>query len=80
MNKRTMNKRTSLRNRSLQKSVDEERDRVHWPEPIVERIREAFDRLASDGVIYDTGRRIFCPETGRFEIVWAEVPPVHKQN
>jgi hypothetical protein len=80
MNKRTMNRRTSLRDRSLPKSVDEERDTVHWPEPILERFRETLDRLASDGLIYDTGRRKFCPETGRFEIVWAAVPPVDKQN
>jgi hypothetical protein len=84
MDKRMMKKRTSMRDRSLPKSVDEERDRVHWPEPIseakLEKIREVLDRLASDGLIYDTGRRRFSPRTGRFEIVWAAVPAVDKQN
>lgn len=76
-----MDKRTSPRDRLLPKSADKERDRSCWPEPISEEaMQEAFDSLASKGLIYDTGRRRFSPRTGRFEIVWAAFPPIDKRN
>jgi hypothetical protein len=36
----------------------------------MERIVEIREELVREGLVVDTGRRKFCEQTGRFEIVW----------
>jgi hypothetical protein len=47
---------------------------------ILDEIREAIEKLASDGLIVDTGRRRFSPRTGRYEIVWTAASVKDKLN
>ena len=44
------------------------------PEEALEVIEEAFQSLARDGRIYDTGERVWSERTKLYEIVWAAVP------
>jgi hypothetical protein len=47
---------------------------------LLNEIQEAIEKLASDGLIVDTGRRRFSPRTGRYEIVWAAASVKDKLN
>ena len=47
---------------------------------ILDEIHETIEKLASDGLIVDTGRRRFSPRTGRYEIVWAAASVKDKLN
>jgi hypothetical protein len=45
-----------------------------------EMIEEVLQRLAAEGLIYDTGERRWSARTQTYQIVWAAVPPKHKQS
>jgi hypothetical protein len=47
---------------------------------LLNEIQEAIEKLASDGLIVDTGSRRFSPRTGRHEIVWAAASVKDKLN
>jgi hypothetical protein len=47
---------------------------------VLDEIQEAIEKLASNGLIVDTGRRKFSPRTGRYEIVWAAASVKGKLN
>jgi hypothetical protein len=36
-------------------------------------IKAALQRLASKGLIFDTGKKRWCEASGRYEIVWAAI-------
>jgi hypothetical protein len=41
---------------------------------LYEAIEEAFEELAAEGRIVDSGMREWNPRTGRYEIVWTAPP------
>jgi hypothetical protein len=43
-------------------------------------IEQAIQMLAEQGLIYDTGKRRWSARTQTYQIVWAAVPPKHKQS
>jgi hypothetical protein len=52
----------------------------NWSDDIDERyeaIEQAIQNLARKGLIVDTGRRRWCEQTGRYEIVWAASKTLH---
>jgi hypothetical protein len=45
-----------------------------------EMIEDAIQRLVADGLVYDTGERRWSERTQSHQVVWAAVPPKHKQH
>lgn len=45
-----------------------------------EMIEEAFQELAAEGLIYDTGERAWSDRTQSYHVVWAGVPPKHERH
>jgi len=45
-----------------------------------EEIEAALHELAAEGRIYDTGERRWSERTQSHQVVWAAVPPKHKQH
>jgi predicted transcriptional regulator len=45
------------------------------PDQLRLEIEKALQRLARDGLIYDTGQKRWSERNGRYETVWAAVDP-----
>jgi ribonuclease BN (tRNA processing enzyme) len=43
-------------------------------------IEDALQKLAAEGLIYDTGQRKWSERTKSYQIVWEVVPPKHKRS
>jgi hypothetical protein len=46
----------------------------------LDEIETAIQELVADGKVYDTGERRWSEQTQSYEVVWALVPPKHKQH
>jgi hypothetical protein len=49
-------------------------------EEFYKMVEGAIEQLAAEGLIYDTGKRMWSARTQSYQVCWAAVPPKRKRS